>query len=233
MSEKVEILDKNGNSLEEKMYFFERFYNRNRGKIVSFSVATVLGVSGYFGYQVYLDYRNDVANKAYYNYVRGIETEKSLEIITEINPKLLSLIQFSNAMKSGNVEEIEKFKADKDQTISDLATYQVASLKKDIEVLNSYSYREGAVYKDLAIVSEAFLLIQNGKVDEAKTRLDFIEDTSALSKVKNILKHYGIVPEKTEIYDASTNSYEKIVINEDPENIQPKIDINLGSEIEE
>jgi hypothetical protein len=198
MSEKVEIVDKNGNSLEERMFFLERFYLRNKGKIISLSVASLLGIGSYFGYEAYLNYKKDIANKAYYNYTHGVDKEKSLEIIRETSPKLLTLIQFSEAIKSGEVSEIEKFANNENQTISDLATYQTASFNRDSETLNNYSYREGAIYKDLAVVSEAFSLIQSGKIDEAKQRLSFIEDTSALSKVKNILQHYGIASKESD-----------------------------------
>jgi predicted negative regulator of RcsB-dependent stress response len=212
MDNKQDIVDKEGKSLEERMFFLERFYNKNKGTIVSLVLLSIVGTSGYFGYQIYLDYNREIANKAFYNYTRGIETEKSLQIIKETEPKLLSLIEFSQAMTEGNVSEIEKFVGNANPVISDLATYQTASLNKDNNGLNNYSYREGAVYKDLAIISEAFALIQNGKVNEAHQRLNFIEDTSSLAKVKNILAHYGIVPEMERVYDASTDTYKKVEV---------------------
>jgi predicted negative regulator of RcsB-dependent stress response len=197
MAEKVEVLDKRGravegSSLSEKLFFLERYYYKNRKKIIFSGVIILLGAIGYLGYTLFEEYRSEVVNKAYYNYERGIEPEANLKIIEENSPRLLSLIQFSEAISSSNLIELEKFKNGGDTVLSDIASYQVISLSKDTTALNSYSYSQNAIFRDLAIVSEAYSLIESGKVDEAKNRLSFIEDGSSLQKVANLLKHYGV-----------------------------------------
>jgi hypothetical protein len=199
MADKVDILDKSGRKIEEettfseKLFFLERYYYKNKRKIFATIGTLALGLIVYIGYLIYMDYKAGVVNEAYYNYVRGIEADENLKIIEDTDPKLFSLIQFSNSLESGSKEELEKFSKNEDPIISDLATYQLISTSRDTKALNEYSYREGAIFKDLAIVSEAYALIEEGKTEEARNRLDFIEDSSSLIKIANLLKHYGVV----------------------------------------
>ena len=76
--------------------------------------------------------------------------------------------------------------------IADLATYGVASATKDVTALNSYAMKENAIYKDLAIVQEAVMLMQSQKVDKAHEKLSQISVQSPLSQVANALMHYGV-----------------------------------------
>jgi hypothetical protein len=207
MADKIEILDKNdqkveGNSITEKLFFVERFYHKNRKKLIFSAVVLVVGGASYLTDNFIKDYRNDVANKAYYSYSKGVEVEASLEIIKELNPKLFSLIQFSKAIKDGNKEKLTEFSKSKSQILSDLAEYQLISLNKDVQALNSYSYKDRAIFRDLAIISEAYTLIKQGKTEDAQNRLDFIADGSSLKEIAKYLLHFGAV---SKYYDASAD----------------------------
>lgn len=198
MAEKVDVIGKDGKPVEdssmfERLLFIERFFHRNRKKLITFGVAIVIAVAGYIGNGVYEDYRTEQVNIAYFNYKSGNDTENNLKFIEENSPKLYSLILFSEASFGRDTEKIKEFVNSKDPLLSDLATYQIASLNRDLKELNSYSYTEQAIYKDLATLSEAYLLILDGEVDKAKNRLSFIEEGSQLKEIANYLNHYGSV----------------------------------------
>ncbi len=206
-----ELLDKHGNKVEtetlfEKFFFLERFYNKNKKKII-FSVAvTVLGGFAYLVDNMLDEYRADTVNQAYYNYQQGIEPERSLAIIKEFNSKLYNLIIFSKTMKENNSSKLEEFAKSEDRIISDLAQYQLYSLKKETQKLNEYSYKERAIFRDLAIISESYSLINSGDIEQAHNRLSFIEETSPVRDLANYLQHFGVVQVS---YDASTDEFIK------------------------
>jgi len=73
-----------------------------------------------------------------------------------------------------------------------LATYGVASATKDEKALNEYALQEDAIYKDLAIVQSAVILMQEEKINKAHEKLSQISVQSPLAQVANALMHYGV-----------------------------------------
>jgi len=216
MADNIEILNKNGqkvegNSITEKLFFIERFYHKNKKKLIFSAVVLVVGGISYITDNVIKDYQSDIANKAYYNYSKGIAVEDNLKVIEDLNPKLFSLIQFSKAMKSSDKERLAEFSKNESQIISDLAEYQLISLNRDIEKLNAYSYKDRAIFRDLAIISEAYTLIEQGEVEDAQNRLGFIADDSSLKEVAKYLNHFGAV---SKYYDASTDQLMRDDLNQ-------------------
>lgn len=211
----TEIINKDGKTVEksnvaEKLFFIERYFQRNRKKILFTATILVVGGFAYLADSILKNYENDLANQAYYNYSNGIEKSANLEIIEELNPKLFSLIKFSKAMSKNSIEQLTEFAKEKDQIISDLAEYQLISLNKDIAKLNEYSYKDRAIFRDLAIVSESYALMENGEMKEAQNRLSFIDDSSSLKEVAKYLNHFGAV---SKTYDASSNKFMRDDLN--------------------
>ena len=52
--------------------------------------------------------------------------------------------------------------------------------------------KEGALYRDLAIVQEAVILMKTQKIDKAYEKLSQISVQSPLAQVANALMHYGV-----------------------------------------
>jgi hypothetical protein len=194
----AELIGKDGNRVEQAT-FFERLFllegllrKYKRGITVTVTVA-IIAVLGYVGNGIYEDSVTEKVNLAYYDYKRGENTESNLKYIEGNSPKLYSLILFSEAISSGSADKLKMFVDSKDQVLSDIATYQLASIEKSSSNLNNYSYAEKAIYKDLAILSEAYLLIRDGETEKAKNRLSFIEEGSQVKEIANYLSHYGLV----------------------------------------
>jgi predicted negative regulator of RcsB-dependent stress response len=194
----AEIIGKDGNRVEQ-VTFFERLFllegllkKYKKGIAVVVTVA-IVAVLGYVGNGIYEDSVTERLNLAYYDYKRGENSEDNLKYIEANSPKLYSLILFSEAISSGSADKLKMFVSSKDQVLSDIATYQLASIEKSSSDLNNYSYAEKAIYKDLAILSEAYLLIRDGDVEKAKNRLSFIEEGSQVKEIANYLSHYGLV----------------------------------------
>jgi hypothetical protein len=215
VAENIEVLDKNNqkvesNSLTDGLFFVERFYNRNKKKVIFLGAVLVFGGIFYIADEMLKDYRKDVANNAYYNYKNGIEVEANFKIVEDLNPKLANLILFSKAVENGDKEKLEIYAKSSDSIIADLSEYQLHSLNKNSSKLNEYSYKEGSIYRDLAIISEAFALINDGKMSEAQNRLSFVENGSTLRDLANYLNHFGAVSKS---YDASSNQFMRDDLN--------------------
>jgi len=196
--EQTQLLDKNGNPIEEpsfyeRLYFVERFYRRHRKLIIGILAVPVIGSLIYGSNSLLTEHKLNVVNEAYYKYANNIEPEENLKIIESKNQKLYSLIKFSEALKNGEKIDAGNFEH---RVLKDIAEFQKLSEARDTAGLNSYSYKDGAIYRDLAIILEAYVLIESGKVDEAKNRLAFIEDTSSLKELANYLNHFGVVSNK-------------------------------------
>jgi len=73
-----------------------------------------------------------------------------------------------------------------------MASYQVAVLKRDQAALASYSLNRNAIFKDMAVVEEAVLLLESNKTAEAHQRLSTISKESPVYKVSRLLLHYGV-----------------------------------------
>ena len=73
--------------------------------------------------------------------------------------------------------------------VSDLATYELANNAK---LLNDYALKQNSIYRDLASVQSAILLIKDSKIDEAQTKLLKITEDSSLYKIAQALLHYGV-----------------------------------------
>ncbi len=116
---------------------------------------------------------------------------KALKQLREKNEALYELFQFSVAAKSGKAEQLADLAGkSKDSVLSDLAEYQSASLKEDTKGLDSYSERQEALLREIAVLDEAFLLFNEGKNDEARKRLAMIPVTSQLQGVVQSFTHY-------------------------------------------
>jgi hypothetical protein len=193
----------NGQSIFDRLYFLERFYLKNRGKIFLITGILILGAISIFVYSFLEEQKKTSVNEAYFDYQQGINKEKNLKFIAESNPKLHDLILFSellNKIEDANNSEIIKqldiFSKSGDWLISDISEYSKASLTASTQDLNNYSYKEISLLKDFAILTESYSLIKEDKIQEAHDRMAFIEADSKLKNIADYLMHYGISSNK-------------------------------------
>jgi hypothetical protein len=79
-----------------------------------------------------------------------------------------------------------------DAIISDLAKYELAAISADSAKLQSYTASQHAIYKDLAMVESALLLMKEGKTEQAHQKLSLVSESSSMYKVARSLMHYGV-----------------------------------------
>jgi hypothetical protein len=174
----------------------ERFYKRNKMVILALVAIVVLGGAGY-GVMGYLKEQKLLkANEAFLALKANPEDKGAMETLRRENPALAELVTLDRAIEKGDVKALETLKSSGDPLVSDLAAYHLGVLQKRADLLKDYRMKSGALLKDFALFDEAYLLMKEGKVKEAKERLAMITDNSPLKPVAKMLGHYGIVSGK-------------------------------------
>ena len=105
------------------------------------------------------------------------------------NKKLYDLFLLQQAFKNGNISDFEELKNSNNILISSLASYYIGSFERDISVLKGVDkYTLG----DLSKLQQAFLLINENKINDAKLVLGEIPQESNLGEFAKLLTHYMI-----------------------------------------
>ena len=173
----------------EKSVMTERFIKKYKNLIIGSVIIIMIVITGKIGYDANEESRIEAANVALSELLVDASNEKALVELQELSPNLYDAFVYSKAVIDKDMQSIEKLKASKSLIVNDLVKYETA---KNSEDLAAYALKEDAIYKDLAQIQNAIILINKGKIEEAQERLLLISDTSSLSKVSKALLHFGV-----------------------------------------
>jgi hypothetical protein len=171
----------------------ENFWKKYKVLVLSSAVVIGLGVIGYFANESFKQKDLIASNEAYAKLLKNPEDTTSLDILKSKNEKLYNIFQFQQAIQSADIKQLESIASKNIDIYSSLAQLEVALLKKDLDALTKYTYKDKALLKDYASLQEAFLLIEKKDYKKAKTRLDSISSESTVANFANTLKHYLII----------------------------------------
>jgi hypothetical protein len=193
--ENIEMVRDELNSEEkffEQAVKTERLLKKYQKPLIAAAVAFLLIIVGYVSYSAYMENRIENANEAYNTLINDPENRDAASELNSLNPELYDAWQLSVAIKGHDIKALEKLTSSKAPVISDIASYQVAVLKKDASALGGYSYTQDAVYRDMAIIEESVLLMESNQVEQAHQKLSTITQDSPVYKIAQLLKHYGV-----------------------------------------
>lgn len=176
----------------EKAVVTERFVKKYKNYIVGALVISVLLVSANIIYNISEKNRISKANSVLAELIKSPKSEKAAQKLKTLSPQLYDLWSYSQAIASKDSKVFEALKNSPDLVVSDLASYELAQNQKSIEALNAYATQEDAIYRDLAQVQSAVLLLKSGKNSEAREKLLTIHKDSSLYKLAKALLHYGV-----------------------------------------
>jgi len=134
----------------------------------------------------------NAANEALSELNADVTNEEALSRLESLSPSLYDAFIFSRAIADKDVKALEALKSSKTILVGDLATYESAQAAKDSSALSSYALQQNAIYKDLAQVQNAIILMNEGQTDKAHEILNTINESSSLNKVVKALLHYGV-----------------------------------------
>lgn len=169
----------------------ERFVKKYKMPLISVISAIIVVLVGNSIYQVSLSNAQTASNEAYNTLLKDPSNTKAASILEDKNSALFDAWKLQTALSNNDEKALETLTSSSSPVVADLAAYELAALKKDKAALNEYALKQESVLKDLAILNEAVLLLQEGKTQDAHERLKMINDKS-LEKTVTLLQHYGV-----------------------------------------
>ncbi len=170
----------------------ERFFKKYKTKLIGLAVIVVIVVGANGVYDYIKNAEAEASNAALLSLEKNSDNKEALAILKEKNPKLFDLYTLSVAIEKGDINKLKELKSSKALAVADLASYQAASLEKKTADLNSYTNNEDAIYRDMAAVQSAVLLMQENKIDQAQRKLALVSSSSPVYAVAKSLMHYGV-----------------------------------------
>lgn len=173
----------------EKAVITERFVKKYKNALIGSLVAIVVVVGANIAYDFNKQAQIDSANEALKELVADANNVQALARLESLSPSLHDVWLYSKAVANKDMATLEILKESKTLLVGDLASYEAA---KESAQLESYTLKQDAIYKDLAQVQTAVLLINEGKIESAHEKLSQIGEQSSLYKIASALLHYGV-----------------------------------------
>jgi hypothetical protein len=162
----------------------EKIYKKHKTKI--FSVVALAAL--YFGGKAFMDMQAqkklEAANSAFLTLQSDENNTAALTELESNNPALFELFSYQKALKSSDTTTLKTLAGSKNRTIADLSGYHLAVIEG--------TPAKSELYGDIATINNAYLLIKEGKITEAKEELELISEESPVYNISKMMKHYSI-----------------------------------------
>ena len=195
LKQDIEMVKEELNSEEkffEKAVMTEKFVKKYKNIMIGSVVAVVVLVGVNIAYTINKQNTIEAANAAVISLKADPSNKALSEKLHSLSPSLYDAWKYQRAVETGDLEAFKALENSKAPLISELAAYNIASKSNDIKLLTEYSLKEDAMYKDLATVQIAVLLMKESKIKEAHEKLALISIQSPLAQLANALMHYGV-----------------------------------------
>jgi hypothetical protein len=192
LKENIDMVKEELNSEEkffEKAVMTEKFVKKYKNIMIASVVTIIVLIAANLGYEANEANKREAANKLLAKLVLNPSDKMASSELHTLNPKMYDLWLFSQATTNDDMTTMKELKSSKTFVVNDLAEYALAD---DASKLNDYASKQDAIYKDLALLRSAVLLMKQDKIQEAHDKLASIPKTSPMSKIADTLKHYGV-----------------------------------------
>jgi hypothetical protein len=170
----------------------ERFVKRYQKPLIAAVAASLLAVGGAIAYQTYTNAKIESSNAAFNVLLSNPDDANAEKTLKSDNPELYDLWKLSRGIAQNDVTILEGLKKSESFGVSDIASYEAAAIKGDVQLLEQYTKKQGALYKDLALLELAVAAIEKGDVAAAHQKIALIGEESPLYQVAQSLSHYGV-----------------------------------------
>lgn len=195
LKENMDALKEELNSEEkflESAIKTERFIKRYRKPLMAGVVSLLLASGGAIAYQAYTGAKIESSNIAFNALLLNPADTAAEETLKKDNPKLYDVWKLSRGIAQNDPTILESLKNSETFGVSDIASYESAAIKEDMASLDNYTKKQGALYKDLALLELAVNAINQGDVAQAHQKLALIAEDSPVYQVGQALSHYGV-----------------------------------------
>ena len=176
----------------EKAVITEKFVKKYKNLMIASVVGVIILISANIAYDINKQNTKDAANVALLELMSDSTDTAALGRLGSLSPTLKDVWVYSQAIANKDVSALESLKGSNDEVINDLVSYALAAESKDKAILETYALKQNSIYKDLAHVQSAVLLIQSGDTTQAQEKLSLISIDSSLAQVAAALMHYGV-----------------------------------------
>ena len=192
LKENIDMVKEELNSEEkffEKAVMTEKFVKKYKNMMIASVVVVVLLVAANMGYETNKASKRTEANNLLAKLMKNPSDKIASSALHTLNPALYDAWLYSQATANKDLATMKELENSKTLIVSDLANYELA---KDVDSLDKYASKQDAIFKDLALVQAAVILLNEDKVDEAHNKLEQVSKKSPMSKIANALMHYGL-----------------------------------------
>jgi len=195
LKENISMVKEELNSEEkffEKAVITERFVKKYKNLMIGAVVAIIVVVVANVVIESNKAATVEQANNTLTSLLANASDENAQTQLKTLSPSLYDAWNYSQAVSNKDMKLMKKLQNSKALLIDDLASYEVASQTNDVNSLNTYSMKQGAIYKDLALVQSAIIYLNNKEIQKAHQELKKVSANSSLSKIVLALSHYGV-----------------------------------------
>lgn len=192
LKENIEMVRAELNSEEkffEKAVLTERFVKKYKKILITSFAVIVVAVAANIIYDINDNSKIATANNALIALKTDATNEEFKKQLQQNGNKLYEVWSFSQAIANKDSQALETLYSSKAPLIGDLSKYENA---KTIKELEEYSKNKNAIYKDLALVQSAILLMNEEQIDKAHQKLRLIGLDSPMAEISSALLHYGV-----------------------------------------
>ncbi|MGE4471419.1 hypothetical protein [uncultured Sulfuricurvum sp.] len=195
LKENMDALKEELNS-EEKFFESairtERFIKRYQKPLIAVVAASLLAVGGAIAYQAYKNGKIESSNAAFNVLLTNPSDTKAEQTLKNDNPELYDLWRLSRGIAQNDVTILDSLKNSEAFGVADIAGYETAAIKGDAKMLEEYTKKQGALYKDIALLELAVKAIEEGNVATARQKIALIPEDSPIFQAGQALSHYGV-----------------------------------------
>ncbi|EDZ61379.1 hypothetical protein SMGD1_2439 [Sulfurimonas gotlandica GD1] len=191
----IEMVREELNSEEkffEKAVITEKFIKKYKNLMIGAVVVLVVLVGANVAYSINKQSQITAANVALLTLSEDATNSEALLTLKSISPELYDVWVYSNAVAKKDMITMKELTNSSAIMVGDLAKYELAQDTKNAASLDAYASKQDAVYRDLALVQSAIILMSNSQIQKAHEKLSQISPQSSLNKIANALLHYGV-----------------------------------------
>lgn len=167
----------------EKAFKLEQVYKKHKFKLWSILFVAIFAIGGNALNNFLEDEKLKKASDALALLEKDSNNKEALFILNRNNPALFELYSYSQAIKEKNSGNLKILIESPDDIISDMSRYSLNSINK------TSSNEDSLVFKELSILQDVYLNIEKNNIEEAKNRLEEIDEKSPIKMVANLLSH--------------------------------------------
>ncbi len=165
----------------ESAFKLETIYKKYKFLIWGLVVVLILAFSGKTAMNAMKEAKLAEANSAFLTLQTKADDAQALATLKEKNPVLFELFSYAQAAKNSDVKALSALTGSTNAVIADASKYTVAAL--DSKPVSS------KLYKEMALLEEAYISIKAGDTKNAKAKLELIDERSSLSMMTKLLSH--------------------------------------------